>query len=38
VRDHEGRVVSTAILIIAYGVTLKGKREVLAIEPFVNES
>ncbi|WP_187647529.1 IS256 family transposase [Nitrosophilus labii] len=37
VRDYEGRVVSTAIM-IAYGVTLEGKREVLAIEPFVNES
>nr|WP_187647922.1 transposase [Nitrosophilus labii] len=37
VRDYEGRVVSTAIM-IAYGVTLEGKREVLAIEPFINES
>ncbi len=36
-RDYEGRVVSTAIM-IAYGVTLEGKREVLAIEPFINES
>jgi len=37
VRNYEGRVVSTAIM-IAYGVTMEGKREVLAIEPFVNES
>ncbi|WP_187648130.1 IS256 family transposase [Nitrosophilus labii] len=37
VRNYEGRVVSTAIM-IAYGVTLEGKREVLAIEPFINES
>ena len=32
-----GRVVSTAIM-IAYGVGLDGKREVLAIEPFYSES
>jgi len=37
VRNYEGRVVSTAIM-IAYGISLEGKREVLAIEPFVNES
>jgi len=37
VRDYDGKVVSTAIM-IAYGVNLEGKREVLAIEPFVNES
>ena len=37
VRDYDGKVVSTAIM-IAYGVNLKGKREVLAIEPFINES
>jgi transposase-like protein len=36
-RDYDGKVVSTAIM-IAYGVTLEGKREVLAIEPFINES
>ena len=32
-----GRVVSTAIM-IAYGVGMDGKREVLAIEPFYSES
>jgi len=32
-----GRVISTAIM-IAYGVGMDGKREVLAIEPFYNES
>lgn len=37
VRDHEGRVVSTAVM-VAYGVNEQGKREVLAVEPFVNES
>ncbi|SMC08876.1 IS256 family transposase [Nitratiruptor tergarcus] len=37
VRNHEDRVVSTAIM-IAYGVTIEGNREVLAIEPFVSES
>ena len=37
VRDYDGKVVSTAIM-IAYGVNLEGKREVLAIEPFINES
>jgi len=37
VRNYEGRVVSSAIM-IAYGVTMDGKREVLAIEPFINES
>ena len=37
VRNPEGRVVSTAIM-IAYGVTMEGRREVLAIEPFVKES
>ncbi|BCD62094.1 transposase [Nitratiruptor sp. YY08-26] len=37
VRDYEGKVVSTAIM-IAYGVNLEGKREILAIEPFINES
>ncbi len=36
-RDYEGKVVSTAIM-IAYGVNQEGKREVLAIEPFINES
>ncbi len=37
IRDYDGKVVSTAIM-IAYGVNLNGKREVLAIEPFINES
>lgn len=37
VRNREGRVVSTAIM-IAYGVTTDGVREILAIEPFVSES
>ena len=37
IRDYDGKVVSTAIM-IAYGVNLEGKREVLAIEPFINES
>lgn len=37
VRNHEGRVVSMAIM-VAYGVNEQGKREVLAVEPFVNES
>ncbi len=37
VRNYEGRVVSTAIM-IAYGVNQEGIREVLAIEPFINES
>jgi transposase-like protein len=37
IRDYEGKVVSTAIM-IAYGVNMEGKREVLAIEPFINES
>ncbi len=37
VRNREGRVVSTAIM-IAYGVTTEGVREILAIEPFVSES
>ena len=37
VRDYDGRVVSSAIM-IAYGVTLDGNREVLAVEPFTNES
>jgi len=37
VRNPEGRVVSTAIM-IAYGVTLEGRREVLAIEPFRAET
>jgi transposase-like protein len=37
VRNYEGRVVSTAIM-IAYGVTLEGRREVLAIEPFRAET
>ena len=32
-----GRVISTAIM-VAYGVGMDGKREVLAIEPFYNES
>ena len=35
VRNYEGRVVSAAIMIV-YGVTLEGKREVLAMELFVN--
>jgi len=37
IREYDGKVVSTAIM-IAYGVNLEGKREVLAVEPFVNES
>ncbi len=37
IRDYDGKVVSTAIM-IAYGVNLEGKKEVLAIEPFINES
>ena len=37
VRDHEGKVVSTAIM-IAYGINIEGKREILAIEPFIDES
>jgi len=37
VRNHEGRVVSTAIM-VAYGVTMEGSREILAVEPFVSES
>ncbi len=37
IRNHEGRVVSTALM-VAYGVTIEGNREVLAIEPFVAES
>jgi len=37
IRDYDGKVVSTAIM-IAYGINLEGKREVLAIEPFANES
>ncbi|HIP59757.1 MAG TPA: IS256 family transposase [Campylobacterales bacterium] len=37
VRNYEGRVVSSAIM-IAYGVTMEGKREVLAIEPFSAET
>jgi len=37
VRNPEWRVVSTAIM-IAYGVTLEGRREVLAIEPFKAET
>jgi putative transposase len=37
VRDYDGKVVSSAIM-IAYGVTLEGKREILAVEPFSNES
>ena len=37
IRNREGRVVSTAMM-IAYGVTLEGKREILSVEPFVNES
>ena len=37
VRDYENKVVSTAIM-VAYGINLEGKREVLAIEPFINEN
>ncbi|SFQ02327.1 IS256 family transposase [Hydrogenimonas thermophila] len=37
VRNYEGRVVSSAIM-IAYGVSMEGKREVLAIEPFSAET
>ncbi|WP_353661857.1 IS256 family transposase [Hydrogenimonas sp. SS33] len=37
IRNHEGRVISTALM-VAYGVTIEGNREVLAIEPFVAES
>jgi len=37
IREYDGKVVSTAIM-IAYGVNLEGKREVLAQEPFANES
>jgi transposase-like protein len=37
IRDYDGKIVSTAIM-IAYGINNEGKREVLAIEPFVNES
>ena len=37
VRDYDGKVVSTAVM-IAYGVNLEGKKEILAIEPFANES
>ncbi|BCD62897.1 putative transposase [Nitratiruptor sp. YY08-26] len=37
VRDYEGRVVSSAIM-VAYGVTREGKCEVLAIEPFSAET
>ena len=37
IREYDGKVVSTAIM-IAYGVNLEGKREVLSVEPFVNES
>jgi len=37
IRNYEGRVVSSAIM-IAYGVTMEGKREVLAIEPFSAET
>ena len=37
VRDYDGKVVSSAIM-IAYGVTLDGNREVLSIEPLVYES
>lgn len=37
IRNPDGRVVSTAIM-VAYGVNLEGRREILAIEPMVNES
>jgi len=37
IRDYDGKVVSTAIM-IAYGVNLEWKREVLAIKSFINES
>ena len=37
VRDTDGRVVSTAIM-IAYGINMEGKREVLAVEPFLSET
>jgi transposase-like protein len=37
VRDSDGRVVSTAIM-IAYGINMDGKREVLAVEPFLSET
>ncbi len=36
-RDYDGRVISSAIM-IAYGVNLDGKREVLAVEPFDAET
>ena len=37
IRDYDGKVVSTAIM-IAYGVNLEWKREVLVIKSFINES
>jgi len=37
VRDYDGKVVSQAIM-IAYGVNPKGKKEILAVEPFGEES
>lgn len=37
IRQEDRRVVSTAIM-IAYGVNMEGRREVLAIEPFYSES
>jgi len=37
VRDYDGKVVSTAVM-IAYGVNMQGVKEILAIEPFANES
>jgi transposase-like protein len=37
VRNPDGRVVSTAIM-IAYGVTQEGRREILAVEPFRAET
>jgi putative transposase len=37
VRDYDGKVVSKAIM-IAYGVNQRGKKEILAVEPFGDES
>lgn len=37
VRDVEGRVISMAIM-IAYGINMEGKKEVLAVEPFLSET
>ncbi len=37
IRDYDNKIVSTAIM-IAYGINNKGNKEILAIEPFINES